>query len=386
VTRELADLALAFGYLSKALPTDVADIWRERSLSCLNQASQWSSEEPARQSTALFGGLTGLGWIMEHLTAMLRAPSLELGSHADEDPAADIDRLLTSRLRVGAWPGVYDLIAGLVGIGVYFLERLPRPTAREGLHYVLSHLERTAVRLDGCLSWHSSPHLMPHHQRLASPNGNYNLGVAHGVPAIAYLLAELIHRDIEAVRALSLLDGLIEWMLRQRRPETSLQRFGVFVVPGKPQEDSRLAWCYGDLGIGGVLLHISQRLQRNELESVATDLLDRSILRDDIEGLVRDTPLCHGALGIAHVFNRTFHRTASVRYRDAAILWIERGLQMRLPGFGISGFYNWRADLPGFKGDSVSLLDGASGVMLALLAACTAVEPHWDRLLAISST
>jgi lantibiotic biosynthesis protein len=41
------------------------------------------------------------------------------------------------------------------------------------------------------------------------------------------------------------------------------------------------------------------------------------------------------------------------------------------------GYRNWEPG--GTRVDQPSLLDGASGVLLTLLAACTDVEPSWDR-------
>ena len=40
----------------------------------------------------------------------------------------------------------YDLIIGLVGIGVYALERLPRTSARECIELIVDRLDETAVR------------------------------------------------------------------------------------------------------------------------------------------------------------------------------------------------------------------------------------------------
>ena len=59
---------------------------------------------------------------------------------------------------------------------------------------------------------------------------------------------------------------------------------------------------------------------------------------------------------------------------------------MRHPERGIAGF---AAFMPARTGeerwvDDPGLLTGAAGVALALLAACTPVEPAWDRMLLVS--
>jgi len=59
---------------------------------------------------------------------------------------------------------------------------------------------------------------------------------------------------------------------------------------------------------------------------------------------------------------------------------------MRRPGQGIGGYLS-AENSPGGGLDWVedaSLLTGAAGIALALLAAITPIEPTWDRLLLIS--
>jgi hypothetical protein len=63
-----------------------------------------------------------------------------------------------------------------------------------------------------------------------------------------------------------------------------------------------------------------------------------------------------------------------------------RALDLREPGRGVAGFVTWGPDATGAMGwrDDPSLLTGAAGVALALLAATTSLEPAWDRFLLLS--
>jgi hypothetical protein len=98
---------------------------------------------------------------------------------------------------------------------------------------------------------------------------------------------------------------------------------------------------------------------------------------------VVDAGICHGAAGAAHLFNRLYQATGDPAFRDAALFWIDRILAHRKPGTGVGGYemwtvgenteLSWNPD-PGF-------LTGSSGVGLVLLAAASAVEPEWDRVL-----
>jgi hypothetical protein len=98
---------------------------------------------------------------------------------------------------------------------------------------------------------------------------------------------------------------------------------------------------------------------------------------------VRDAGLCHGAFGVAHLFNRIFQATGEERFAQAARLWIGEGLALRRRGLGVAGFSVWDVTTPGgptWTAES-GFLTGAAGIGLALLAAASEVEPAWDRLL-----
>jgi hypothetical protein len=145
-----------------------------------------------------------------------------------------------------------------------------------------------------------------------------------------------------------------------------------------------VAWCYGDLGVAAVWFHAGRAVGREDWVASALTLLDRTLDRPvDTDGVI-DTTLCHGAFGVAHICSRVYHTTGDARYRTFAHKSYERALAMRRPGDGIAGFAAWRPDkYPNYYADP-SLLSGAVGVVLALTAATTSVEPNWDRLLLIS--
>ena len=103
---------------------------------------------------------------------------------------------------------------------------------------------------------------------------------------------------------------------------------------------------------------------------------------------VIDAGLCHGAAGVAHLFNRIYQTSDDEACGDAARRWFARALEMRRPGEGLAGFVTWGARRdepgPGWIADP-GLLIGASGIGLALLGAVSTVEPAWDRMLLASA-
>src|SRR5215471_4247275 len=100
------------------------------------------SSVPADLPSGMFNGLTSIGWTMQHCARLFGPPDADASE--TEDPLEHLEQLVLARLRVAGWTQSYDLISGLVGIGVYFLERLPSAEAAEGLSLVVRHLETLA--------------------------------------------------------------------------------------------------------------------------------------------------------------------------------------------------------------------------------------------------
>ncbi len=332
---------------------------------------------------SLYSGFTGIAWAAEHIGRML------FGDES-EDIAGDLDQVLLSHLEQVPWTGDYDLILGLVGLGVYAIERSGRPTATLLLERVVERLEECAVRTPPGLAWFTRPGLLPAWQRAAFPDGFFNLGTAHGIPGVIALLAQVHARGIATERVAPLVEGGMSWLLAQARAATSSTRFATVIPAGEQpgeEQSSRLAWCYGDLGISACLLSAARSMGRGEWEQRALEIARQAAACPFEASGVKDAGLCHGAIGNAHVFNRLYQASRDPAFLRACETWIDRGLEFQQPGLGIGGFQAWsvRATpvdaawraLPGF-------LEGVVGIALGLLAGISTVEPAWDRLLLLA--
>ncbi len=133
----------------------------------------------------------------------------------------------------------------------------------------------------------------------------------------------------------------------------------------------------GDPGVAIACWSAALRLSRPTDEW--RELARCSAIRDpELCGAV-DPCLCHGAAGLAHIYNRAYQACGDPVFLDAARAWFRRTLDMRRPE-GLGGFAS-PSQVPDTWRTSTGLLDGATGVALALLAAVEPVEPRWDRLL-----
>jgi len=298
----------------------------------------------------------------------------------------EIDQALLTVLGRQSWVGDYDLISGLVGFGVYALERFTRPSAVRCLEAIVDRLDESAEGNGSEITWFTPPEMVPSLNRERSPLGNYNLGVAHGVPGVIALLADACRLGIREERARLLLEGAVRWVVSQQLAEQRGSCYPSWVGPGIELQPSRLAWCYGDPGIAATLLYAARAVGVEEWESTALSIAAHAARAEPEDSGVRDAGLCHGAIGLAHLYNRIHQAGGGELFADAARLWYRRGLEMRKPDGGIAGFEAWRPGLgtePDWEADP-GFLTGAGGVGLALLAAVTPVEPEWDRLLLVA--
>jgi lantibiotic modifying enzyme len=343
---------------------------------CLERATRALEATPL--PVGLYAGFSGIAWVVQHLSDRF----LDDGTPG-EDLNEEIDQAIRTHLADLRPPIDYDLIRGLAGLGLYSLERLPRAGGAQCLHDVIGQLGKAAEpRADG-ITWWTHPSLCGV-TRSPVPNGYYNLGVAHGVPGIIGLLGDACAAGVAAREAMPLLEGAVTWVLGQRLNGNGRSLFPYHVGPGLEPSSTRLAWCYGDLGIAVTLLAAARAVAREDWEREAIEVAHRAAAWPIVGSGVVDAGICHGAAGVAHLFNRIYQATGDRVLREAALFWYDHALSLRKPGEWVGGFYAWEPVEGTQLGQVASpgFLTGAAGVGLCLLAATGEVEPAWDRLLA----
>jgi lantibiotic modifying enzyme len=367
-----AGIALLYGYL---LQVDPDERWQAALEFHLDRAIDGATIQPL--PPALHGGFAGTAWVLQHVQD---GDGCDGADAAGTDSGAEVDDAIRA-LVARPWTGPYDLIAGLVGLAVYALERLPRPGAIEILGHVVDRLGEQARETAGGLTWWSDPRFIGP-ASAEHPDGYYNLGLAHGVPGAIAVLGHACAVDATRGRARPLLDGAVRWLLAQHRAGADTRFAHLAGEPG----DSRTAWCYGDPGIATALLGAARHAGVPDWERAALDIALAAAARPIERTGIRDAGLCHGTAGIAHIFNRLYRATGRPELAAAARRYLAHTLELRRPGAEIAGYIAHEvSDDPAIRATcQADLLTGAAGIGLALLAATTAVEPAWDRVLLTS--
>lgn len=294
---------------------------------------------------SLFSGFTGVAWAIEHLRGA-------------RDPAAndEIDEVLREHVERAPWRGHYDLVSGLVGIGVFARERRRSGARASCAGAVLDRLDELARPSADGVAWWTPEELAPRAQ--AVPGGYFDVGVAHGTAGVTAWLGVAAGDGIDRRRAAALLDGSVRWLLARRIGE---REFPLWI--GGPVRLAPTGWCYGAPGIAAALLHAARATGEAAWKDEALALARRAAAAGEDE--VRGGGLCHGRAGLAHILHRLARATADDELAARARVWFERALALPME-------------------DDASLVSGSAGVALALLGAIDDVEPAWDRLFLLS--
>lgn len=362
-----AGIALMYLYAGRAWDRPA---WLDSAAESLQRALEGASE---LRVSSLFHGALGVAWALSH------AEKVAPGS-VEGDPAEELDRALLEELRGGSELRGHDLVSGLIGAGVYALERLPRPVAHECLELIVTRLERSRERrAGGACCWRTPAAYLSSEVAPRFPHGWCDLGLAHGIAGVITFLARMCRIEPFQARARELLDGALEFLRAQRLPIGAGSVFPSVEEPAP--RPSRLAWCYGDLGIAIALLAAARATGQPALEREAHEVALAAARREVAAAGVKDAGLCHGAAGVGHLFQWLYVATESSELGAAAQAWFVRVLESRRPGEGVAGFSSlggprgagWQAD--------PSLLGGTAGIALALLAAVSPIPPGWGGAL-----
>ena len=177
-----------------------------------------------------------------------------------------------------------------------------------------------------------------------------------------------------------MLQGVVQYLLSNR---VDVDKLGCWFASSSIECDdyphrSRLAWCYGDLGVATALLEAGNTLNDSSVRDIAIQVLLYSARRHDIKANhVNDFCVCHGSVGIAQIFRSQGIALGMKELLDAADYW-EKDILSRvvIDDQGRHTLLYYDPENGGFR-ESGGILDGISGAGLYLLGEQT----HLNKLL-----
>lgn len=332
--------------------------------------------EATAMAASLYHGFVGPAWAFAHLSG----PPFRFHDSATLN---EMDEALCEFLSSPDILADVDLMRGIVGIGVYALERMSAPLGRELLGCAIDRIAERLIHDEQGARWLTPPELLPPEARAIHQRGQYAFGLAHGQAGIIGLLSYATHLRISST-APALLRECLRWVSAARCPEYLSRYPYTLDASGGMRVDGRLGWCNGDLGLTVSFLNAASALNDPLLFDEAVDTGLQSYHRPESKSGVVDASLCHGSAGVRHLFQRIYHMTDRVQFAHASARWTRDVLDRRTISDVAAGFLYADIDVALKHRTYIPLygfLNGLSGIGLALLAASSDVEPDWDRLL-----
>ncbi|WP_165978335.1 lanthionine synthetase C family protein [Actinomadura darangshiensis] len=360
----------------------------------LRRAVEATARDPL-VAAGLFTGTAGFVWVLAEFAR--RDPRYGKSLRSVSDRLAERTPGLPGRGGVAL--GEYDVINGAAGQLAAVLKAAETVGAgsdgklRDAADGLVAYLlEVTALDADGAPNWFCPPRLYPKaapwfHDQF--PDGMYNLGFSHGLPGMLAALtlaarAEIRRREAEE-RVAELADRLADWRLDEGGGPSwpgALRPAPGSRLPVRTEDDApaRTAWCYGAPGVAAALLSASAI-------SGDTSLAVAALTR------VRDTPqserrtfaptLCHGLAGLLAVYTRAYAQTG-----DPVLEEMRNDTRAQLCAMAADEHPFVFADLPepDRPSHNPGLLEGAAGVLLALLGTVSPEASRWDEVLFLAPT
>ena len=306
-------------------------------------------------------GISGICWSIQHLIA---------NGFIDNDNAEILepfDRYLCDQVAYHSSIGNFDFLHGATGTAFYLLKRINNPLVRQTTEDMVNRLFHYKNEENSKYFWKSKF------------GNDINICLSHGISSICIYLCKVFGVSINKTISYDLLRKSISFLLSQEN--NSKERKSMFPTFNKDaiSLNSRLGWCYGDLGIGMALWHYANAFNDNLMKEKSLDIFEFSSKRKDLtESFVIDAGICHGSAGIASIFKKMYYYTGLEEFKNIALYWLEQTLLMSKHEDGIIGYKSDEKD------KSTDLLSGIAGIGLVLLSFLTGEETNWDECLLLS--
>ncbi|GAA1231587.1 lanthionine synthetase C family protein [Prauserella halophila] len=308
----------------------------------------------------------------------------------------------------------YDLINGLAGSGRLLLDAAQDsgetgPRVRRALDGTLRHLVRLARpitvhghRVPGW--WVPAASQPTERDRGDYPDGDFNLGLAHGVPGPLAVLAHAVRIGYEVDGQRDAIAEMVEWLRGWRLFDDAGPYWPCRVSFAEETADHRMttseftrtAWCYGAPGVAVALHAAGTALGEPEWIDEAVSALRAALERDESSWAIDGPTICHGYGGLLAICTDIGRSTG-----DAALLRgtarlvrsvLDTADDARPFVFPHLMRYPRAQQSPGRVCRSVDvagLLEGAAGVAAALVpfsgeAGRRKGGPLWHRCLGLS--
>ena len=274
--------------------------------------------------------------------------------------------------------GNYDFLHGSLGIAYYLLKR--------NENWKQTFFAEYFVQLNLLKSKSISGNVIPGYDLLKGilKPDEVNFGMAHGLISVIKFCIQCYRQGVCREEAQQLAEYLISYMLDNKNRDSSKSFFPYAIYENKSGDSySRLAWCYGDLSIGYIFYEAALLFNNKDVEEFALKVLKHCSGRTDLRlNQIYDAGFCHGSAGVAHIFNRMWHKTGDVDFSIACDYWINATISFSKYENGVGGFKAF-TNIGGVYENNYTMLEGGAGIGMVLYSYLTG-DFSWDYCLMLN--
>ncbi len=252
-------------------------------------------------------GVAEFGWLMQHLV-----DNNLIESDLDE-LLYPFNDFLKARMNHKLSESYHDFLHGGLGYGFFFLKRFEGTNRKVLKEKYFERIESLLILITGlAISEGNKKKWKPFLDTRTGVEG-YNLSLFNGRSSIAYFLTKISRIDSFKAKSEGLAIEALNFIWQYKNTTGP----GISFFPNRIEQDSqheypsRLAWCYGDIGIGLATTLAGNSFDRKELITKGVDFLIHSSSRRTIETTsVVDAGFCHGSFGkfLYMIFTQNFQK------------------------------------------------------------------------------
>jgi len=317
------------------------------------------SNIPVLPNSSFGFGASGVLWVNQYLQ-----------NHGIDKLPNDVEEIDEYFLDRACNISDYDIFNGIIGYGLYFLIRHQVCDKKYAIKLLAKRLLDLSVVTDFGRTW---IYIDPN-----TENKYHNMGLAHGIPSVLAFLSK-IYPVIPSKQLKTAINETAQFICSFENSSDHINFFPLFIEFDfkKPNNlASRLAWCYGDVGVAYALLQAGISInEKRWIEKSYQIILKTTKRKLDTSG-VKDVSICHGVAGLIHLYHKFYQYFDSPEILSAVEYWLEMLFVMKNKDENLKGFDFFDEGLV----ERFDILEGHAGVILALTTLISG-NNDWDAML-----
>lgn len=322
------------------------------------------------------GGVCGIVWLLEHLVKE------DFIDYDLNQLYEDTDEYLNEWMINFMKNNTYDYLHGALGIANYFLNRNTPKTNEYLLNFVkLLSINSIVDERSGAVGFKSIIY------NNETPFMAYNFCLSHGMASLIYFLQRaLICEKFKGNKEINNLIIGIQNFYDQNQNDTSFANsyYPTWIGDSEIQRDARIAWCYGDVGVGITFLNYGKNHKNESIVNHGIKMLTNTLKRNDLkEESIMDAGICHGSSGLSLIYEEAFYLTERKEFLNASDYWTDVAINQQTHFDGVCGYKAYKGNTIGMVNEA-GLLEGISGIGLSFISKLDRNLASWKKIFMIS--